>query len=94
MINTHISQHTLALTDISISKLSADHVGVVNAPEVVTHCSPDLTHAHLHSAQRVTGTTHQPHISIHTGPRWEGERGGGGRGEGGRGGTVYETWSQ
>ena len=52
---------------ICISQLSADHSSISCVPAVITHSSPLVIDAHLHSALILTGSSQQTNISIGAG---------------------------
>ena len=56
------------LTFCSISKLVADHHGIVSVPEVITHGPPLPIDADLHSPLICHTTPGQPHLSCLTWP--------------------------
>ena len=51
---------------ISISQLFADHSSIIAVPVVITHCSPLVIDAHLHSTLILIGASNQTNISIST----------------------------
>ena len=60
-LSTHIYE-----IPTSISQLLADHGSISVVPEVITHCSPLVIDAHLHSTLILIGASHQTNISIGT----------------------------
>ena len=64
---THWMTFLVFLTSsICISQLLADHSSISVVPGVITHCSPLVIDAHLHSAFILIGASHQTNISIST----------------------------
>ena len=51
-------------SSICISQLLADHCSISVVPVIITHCSPLVIDAHLHSTFILIGASHQTNISI------------------------------
>ena len=64
-IRLTIQQSSLT-SSVCISKLSADNSCIITIPGVITHCSPLIIDAHLHSTLILIGSFHQTNISIST----------------------------
>jgi hypothetical protein len=46
------------------AQLATDHVGVVNTPAIVAHCSPRVVEGYLHAALLTGATPGQPQASV------------------------------
>ena len=49
-----------------MSQLLADHSSISAVPVVITHCSPPVIDAHLHSTLILIGASHQTNVTIGT----------------------------
>jgi len=62
--------HVISMLDhmlTSISQLLADHCSITSIPGVITHCSPLVVDAHLHSTFILGGASHETDITISAG---------------------------
>ena len=57
--------NTLA-SSVCVFQLLADHSCISVVPEVITHCSPLVIDAHLHSTLILIGASHQTNVTIST----------------------------
>ena len=62
--NIHCCGILKLTSNVSISKLPADHSSISSVPAVITHCPPLVIDTHLHSALILTGASHQTYITI------------------------------
>lgn len=50
-----------------MAQLSADHLGIIDAPEVVTHCAPDSVVTELYTSFQVVGASPESQVGVSAG---------------------------
>ena len=66
IVCTYMCGYILTCKLTSISQLSTNYSSISVVPVVITHCSPLVIDAHLHSTLILIGASHQTNISIGT----------------------------